>query len=322
MAQQVYRSTDPGAPILRAHDPALTPKYGLSEVLDKVLVSGYGSKAGAGWSIAFTDISKRVYRQGGGPNFYLRLLETQGAGGSNRCRLRGYRTMSDIDTGTGDFPSWVAISDPNSFTYAYTDTAGPVPWIVFADDQTFYMFSEGSPASWYPFGYGSFQSYRPSDPNAVFVAGSQRFSFPGNMFGIIANSGGNIEGWYLAGDHLGVAGSIACGVHGNYAVGVYGPQDSTSSGYKGKLPWPNPADGRIRMSPVYIHESANGVALRGRLRGVWQLLHVAGSLINFDQFLGTGALAGKSFMVITPVNVNLSGSNSGGYMVIETSPWA
>lgn len=54
-----------------------------------------------GWDIAFTGTNLRAYRSQTGNRFYLRLDDTQ----ARYARLRAYRAMTAVSTGTNQFPT-------------------------------------------------------------------------------------------------------------------------------------------------------------------------------------------------------------------------
>ena len=90
MPVTLYRSTDDDA-------PALT-KSNLSLILKACLVTGYGSKPGAGWTMPHEDAAagKRVFApaKSGELDSYLRVADQTGV-----SRVAAYRQMSDIDNG-------------------------------------------------------------------------------------------------------------------------------------------------------------------------------------------------------------------------------
>nr|DAG02345.1 MAG TPA: hypothetical protein [Myoviridae sp. ctRci5] len=90
MPVTLYRSTDDDA-------PALT-KDNLSLILKACLVTGYGGKPGAGWTMPWEDTaaSKRVFAptKTGELDSYLRVADQSGV-----SRVAAYRQMSDIDNG-------------------------------------------------------------------------------------------------------------------------------------------------------------------------------------------------------------------------------
>ncbi len=89
-------SADASAPVLDG-----TPGS-LIALLDAVLVNGYGSHPGLGWTIAFTDTNKRAYRMPAGTSqAYLRVVDDGTLSSGQVANVNAYTAMSDIDTGTG-----------------------------------------------------------------------------------------------------------------------------------------------------------------------------------------------------------------------------
>ena len=98
MTVTVYRSTDTSAPVLD------NTVGSLINLLDKCLVSGYGSQTAAGWSKPFTGTNLAAFQQGvdgDRPQNLLRVDDTYGA----YVLVNGYETMSSISAGTNVFPS-------------------------------------------------------------------------------------------------------------------------------------------------------------------------------------------------------------------------
>ena len=91
MTVTVYSSTDTSAPTLN------NLKGSLVALLDAVLVNGYGTQSAAGWSIAYTASSGRVYRQGTGNQYYLRVDDTYPGSASQP----GYALVNGLTTTTG-----------------------------------------------------------------------------------------------------------------------------------------------------------------------------------------------------------------------------
>jgi len=161
---QAYSYLDAGAPQIIFNDPQT-----FLNVLKSVLVSGYGTKSSAGWSLFAEDqiAHKLVLKQGPGgisspPAKYFRLGNLQSGfigiqpswlsyGPGWYFDARGYESMTTIDTGLAPFPqqnqistgnyNWTYGCVPNSVStlsaiYTYTAT---VPWCIVADDRIFYL---------------------------------------------------------------------------------------------------------------------------------------------------------------------------------------
>lgn len=142
---QVYRSTDPGAPVLTGQAGKLV------DLLDAVLVNGYGSggdaKAPLGWTIAFTGTNKRVYRNDPTDysGFYLRFDDAA----SQFALVNGYESMSDIDTGVRAF-------SPSNYAYGKSSTANTTAreWMVVGTARCFYLFIKSNGSDWLCFFLG------------------------------------------------------------------------------------------------------------------------------------------------------------------------
>ena len=143
---EYFSSADAGAPVL-------TGAAGkLAAVLDWALV-GKG-----GWDLAFTGTNVRVYRAQTGNRFYLRLDDTP----SLYSRLRAYRAMTAVSTGTNQFPNNTQAANINTWGVrkAYT-TSASVPqryWGV-RTNKGIHLFIESSNISDAGIAYRSFFSF-------------------------------------------------------------------------------------------------------------------------------------------------------------------
>lgn len=317
MAQfTIYRSTDSSAPVLSATVGSLVA------VLDACLVNGYGSKTAAGWTKAFSGTNKAAYLQGtGSSGFYFRVQDDAPNNGGE-ARGTGYVTMSDVDTGTNPFPT--AAQGLSGSVAALClrksqDGSGstPCPWIVVADSRTVYIFTTpGDVANTYCcFVFGDFYSLKPTTDayRCMIVGRTAEATGSGSAESFSANSAvsSSTTGHFVAREYGGTGASIPVGKHGDAAatnnVGLLGP---------GLVGYPNPTDGYMYLNPLWIHDVGTTPAnsLRGRMRGIWQLLNPTSSVSNGDTGSGasSGNLAGKTFLFIK------NSPNTSMY-VIETS---
>lgn len=65
-------------------------------------------QAGAGWSKPFSASTKAVFRPAAGNRRFLRVVNAAGA----NTQVRGYEDMTDVDTGTGPFPTVAQVATP------------------------------------------------------------------------------------------------------------------------------------------------------------------------------------------------------------------
>lgn len=93
--------------------------------------------AGAGWAKPYSGTNKAVYRAPQGNRFYLRVLDdgSDGTNGARVANIRGYESMTAVDTGTGDFPTVAQLSTGLFASKSSTADATARPWIILADEK-------------------------------------------------------------------------------------------------------------------------------------------------------------------------------------------
>ena len=86
-----------------------------------------------GWDKVFTGTNKAVYRSADvtGHRHYLRVDDT----GTTFARLRGYESMTDVDTGTGPFPTDALMSGGGYWWGSSAASSAAVRWKLFADSR-------------------------------------------------------------------------------------------------------------------------------------------------------------------------------------------
>lgn len=300
---QLYKSTDVGAPVLSGQNGALIA------LLDACLVNGYGAKPAAGWTKAFTGTNLAAYRNSlaNGTGHYLSVDDAGGASGNAAriARMRGFEAMTAITTGTGPFPTVAQISAGLHVLKSDTADATPSPWIILADEHTFYLFTKPGPTyggSWSGFMFGDFFSLKAGDAfrsctigrAAEFNPGAWPFDEDRLQDTAVVNA--TNVGHYKPRTFAGVA----------QVATVFG-KHCTDLAKKNFVPYPNPVDGSIAQAQLALHEDLGNLgAVVGRLRGVWDCLHPEMSDLNDgDTYNGSGAQAGKTFLVLKPLGGTL-----------------
>ena len=111
--------------------------------------------APAGWEEVFTDTGVGVFRSTvigpGSTRFYYRVSDT--ASGGSPGILRGYETMTDVNTGTGPFPTVAQVSG-NGLLIPRSTTSSPAEWIAVADQRTCYFVLSAGDGTAYPKWFG------------------------------------------------------------------------------------------------------------------------------------------------------------------------
>jgi hypothetical protein len=311
----VYRSTDASAPVLTGSNGDLVA------LLDACLRTGYGTQPGAGWTKPFTAANKAVFKQGGGNGFYLNVQDGgPGAGGAKEARTWGYVVATAQDTGTGQFPTAAQLAAGIIVRKSASADATVRQWALVADDRTFYLFVQtGDSAGVYlAFAFGDLYSYLSGDGYRTLIVGRATENsavVTNDTLDVLEGAGaapGALTGHYFARGYTQLGGSVNFGKHGdgNLAAG--------SNALNGVMPFPNPTDGGIYISRVYIVDPTTTPvrSRRGYLRGFYHWVHPIAGVIDGDTFIGVpgSEYDGRSFLLFK------TSGNSGVYC-IETTNW-
>lgn len=273
-------------------------------------------KLAAGWTKPFTGTNLASYKNGGGCQMYLRVNDAgPGAGAAKEARVLGYETMSDVNTGTGLFPTAAQQANGIFCRKSASADATARTWILIADACTFYLgVLTGDAAGQYlSIGFGEYYSTVTSDLYRNFIVArisENSASASADRLGELTGLTGT-GGCYVPRGYTGLGTAVDCGKHGD---GVKG----STSGFFGTVPMPNPENGGLYNSPIWISDPTTAPTsnLRGRMRGLWQWLHSVASATDADVFSGAASLAGKTFLEVKTI-CNSSGAT--GVAVIETS---
>lgn len=311
----VYKSSDTSA-------PALTGTAGtLAALLYACLVTGYGSKAAAGWAREFTGTNKAAFRAAAGNRMRLRIDDT----GSTEGKAVGYETMSDVDTGTNLFPTAAQLSGGIFIRKSNTADSTNRPWMLVANDRIFYLFidsgTSGTDWSVAPaasglsgcFCFGEFSSYKNGgDSYNSIIFGAIVTSTSVGRFAehTQQNTYNATNGHWIVRNTAGTVGAVTCakslalGQNTGSAIGL-----SSNWG-----PYPDPVTGGLLISPLLVNEAAaSGWVVRGVLPGLWAPMHSLPGA-HADTFSGSGVTSGKTFVLASAGQLtNL------GRVAVETS---
>jgi len=291
----------------------------LITALDAALVTGQGWGKIAGTNVA-------SYRAPAGTRLYLYVDDTGATGSSGltpvmESRVTGYETVASVGpiVGTNPFPAYLQNAGGNWLTSVAVRKSASAnsttrSYIIYADARTVYMFIQSGDVAGTYLGwmFGEFYSLVLGDQwNSMLMArnGDGNASETYEQTHRIITTLGAMTGHFVARSYLGLP-----GVNGSTNVGKHGDLAKAAGTYvlgSGGLAYPNAADAGLYLSPVWVHEPSP-LAIRGRLRGFWQVCHGLGGFNDGDTFGGVGDLAGKSFIIVKP-------SAGSGLYCIETS---
>lgn len=269
MAWTHYASTDVGATALSGTVDTL------NAVLYACLVTGYGSKAGAGWSSPYYDSTSKTRVLQNAQGFCAQMIDNgPGAGGAREARIRGYESMSAYNVGIGPFPTVAQAANGLFIRKSATADATARAWDVYADAGAFLLLVETGDVASTCFCalFGRFAPDKLNDAWCQMIVARGTENSSNTNFEAVASRVTALTtvtaGTYIVRDVNGSQpiGSIAAGLRSDPALSAL----ATFSGAAG-MTYPDPATGGLRLERVYAHESATP---RGYVRGLWQPMHV------------------------------------------------
>lgn len=299
MAITLYRSTDASAPELtNVAGSAIT-------VLDACLVTGYGAKAGAGFTKHASSTATVAAFKSGEVTSTGHWLVVTDTGTVSITELFGVESLTDITTFTGRFPLF---SQTRQTGTNKSNSATPAPWFVLTDGFIFYFGSHyQNDERLYQWAFGDIVSFKVADAYHSLLIGQ------GSNIGLsrVTNFTG-LTSHYMPRSYTQSGSSIVVGAN-SQTIGETRSGSSTSS-----FIYPSQIDNGLIVSPVYITESAPISSIRGLLPGIYhspQKLY--GSIDNYTEFTGIVGLTGKTLMY---VNQDVT-STGGGVFYDLTGPW-
>lgn len=297
----IFSSSMDGAPVLNGDTGSLV------NVLNKILVYGFGTTLSAGWSLPYTSSngSGSCYKMPGGTGFYLSVQDDNliyWYPWEPRCRA--FERATSWNSGSGQFPL-SGVQGLNNLGYLQVRKANPLAlpfttkqWVAFVDSSTLYFFwiSGLSAGAWDQcIVFGDIYSYKGSNDLYRCLHLSREVEAISNTCNLSVWSypDSSIPAHYMARSWAGGGQSIAVGKVGGRNL------HANITYMDGNVQYPNGPDNSIVLSPIWITEPT-GKSIRGHMRGLY---HVCHNYLNFaygDTFEGSGSLAGKTFMIVGP----------------------
>lgn len=301
-------STDAGAPVL-------TGTVGSQvALLDWALPQ-------LGWTKEFSGTNKAAYKGGAQSNgHYLQVIDdTTVTSASGRwAKWTGYETMStNVDTGTGLFPTAAQVSGGLHVYKSKTNDSTPRAWALIGDDLGFYFFSWWSDSTYinHAAGYwfGKTGSLRESDGYDTLIIGDVGTtsipSYPGQYNLCVQMSTYNATqiGKYYARSHTQIGSAVAAGT-----VAAAGANNS-GMGANG-FTYPYPVTNGMLISVPSLAETSLIRCMQ--MPGMYYPQHTA-PLSNLDLLTDIPSLPGKTLQAIT---CGYGGSIAQCFIDI-TGPW-
>lgn len=259
---------------------------------------------------------------------YLRVDDT----GTTVARVVGYETMSDVNTGTGPFPTSAQVAGGGYWEKSSSAGSTARNWIMVGDERAFYWWCVPNAATTITSqgllrGFGDLIPRRSTDAYAAFLAA--------DVASIVTSTAMPYD--LLTSAYIGAATCVTCPRAQN-AIGSASQlfnyaeskratasaiRSGTSAGYS--APYPNSSDNALDLDRVLALDADYSV--RGSFPG---LLHfpqnIGFALQTWDKVAGQGTLSGRKVMVLrggapgyTSQNATGGAPASAGFDV--TGPW-
>lgn len=295
-APKIYRWDDTDAPIGNG------ARGSLISVLKACLVDGYGSKQAAGWTMPFVNsgASQAAFRNNPatGTGFFLHV-DGESETYPNRNKIQAYESMSDYQTGLGQFNNGTQFYFMMSS--AYNGDASPRPWLLIADDRCFYLWSWAAktnntvdPADYQtPFlFFGDFVCRDANDAfGCVLNANASTSIYSNRPWDIRASSVAGSSYWLAPRKADGTGSAIGLvSTHGGGPLGSY----------PGPYGLPYSQGGPLYLSRPFLNDGA-AYTFRGHLPGLHFPCHSGYPFDNFQEI----DVDGRTMMAVHGYNYNL-----------------
>lgn len=251
-----------------------------------------------GWTKTFTGTNLAAYKMTDvqGTGFFLRVDDT----GNTTARVRGFEAMSDVNTGTGLFPSLPQSSGSGHFWSKSNAADGSArPWYVLGDSRGFYLFVNNYVGSseYQSYYFGDVISLKSNDPYACVLRGN--IANRSDSSGLVSEDLGyadattSIGGMHIARVSNTLGGSVSAFSSPSLSIGL--PLHHTIGGQG--WAYPSPVDNGLILSALMLYQASLGY--RGYFPGLrTSPQYVGSSFATGDYVAGTGVMAGKKVLVI------------------------
>jgi len=263
-------------------------------------------RAPLGFSKSFSGTNKAVYRADdvASTRHYLRVAD-DGTGSASYARVRGYETMSDVDTGTGLFPTDTQISGGGYWPKSIIADATSRLWRLVGNSEGFvFMVNYNSSAnSFVPVYFGDYASEKAVDAYRTILHCGASSHLYGMGSLILINSyttSFSPRSYTQIGTSVGIAN-----------------QANRQSNYfaNAGMAYPSPVGNQFYAAPVELWESAT--IFRGILSGIWCPLNIQTGLTDGMVVTDIPELSGHTLWITRCI----IGGSGAAVAIDVTGPW-
>ncbi|WP_104565852.1 hypothetical protein [Ralstonia mannitolilytica] len=278
------------------------------------------------WNSPFTGTNLAVYTSAS-PQSLGMLLRVDDTGTTNG-RVVGYESMTDVNTGTGAFPTAQQIAGGMYWPKSGSANANVIPWYIIGDSRGFYYWSASyagptnnqaylnGVCTWFgdPILLSSVDAFGTvlSGCSADRAAAT---SFVGECMSAAPVTTANAS--YNPRSFVQTGSAVACWRYpGIFSGGYSGQGGSAWAG--GTLSYPNQPDNGLITTPLYTGNQGN---VRAVMPGVYHSPQALAPAFNhLDLIPGQDALAGRTLQIVRTGQLNLQTPAS--YLFFDiTGPW-
>lgn len=275
------------------------------------------------WAKVYAGTNKAVYRSGHvqSNGHYLRVDDT----GTTTARVRGYESMTDVETGVGPFPTDAQMSGGGYIWKSQSAGATAVKYRIFCDERfVVFAISAGSSSgpqynNAAPFGFGDPIVLAPGGDawGTLLSAGGATLAAPTGA-NLVANTDSSATALTVAPRAINGLGSA---VLLNVRAFVSSASTSGSDTLLGVLP--SEVDGQVKYSNTFVRDSGAGKPPRATIPGVFFIpqSNAAGTLVDGDIMAGSDILSGRKLMVVSGPGGQYNQTTTTCYLVDITGPW-
>ncbi|WP_120968630.1 hypothetical protein [Comamonas sp. lk] len=277
--------------------------------------------APAGWTKAFEGANLAAYQS---PNvqstkMFVRVDDT--GSDPTSARLRGYESMSDINTGGGLFPLDSQLNGGGWINKSASANTSAVKWRIAANDRSLYINIVGQSANspgtetGRTVFIGDFQAYRPGGDPYAFTIGCA----PGGSYDQINGTcdHGAVAYQFAPRNYTGMGSSFGLESRGEIGGVTYMSGGDSTFG-----PFPSGIDGGLRLSRRLMLE---GSTPRGVVPGLYTVpqSNVGAYISPLTKMVGANWLAGRNLLAVGCGSSSIAyPSSSLGISFIDiTGPW-
>lgn len=279
---------------------ATTITFATTGIADQTATGTITAKvAPAGWAKTFSDTNLAAYKSTDitATGCLLRVDDT----GTTSSRVVGYETMSDVNTGTGRFPTEAQRAGGSWWSKSYSADSAARKWVLVSDGAMFYFgreFHSSYVGATELTGFGDILPTKSGDAFSCILS-----AMPTDKSSAGATSSDNLW-WggmadlaelYTPRSYTGLGSSNQM----KKSIPQWaGNAVSIVSGL-GYVPYPNPTDGGVYLTPMYFNEST--YALRGMAPGLYPCTQAisSGQFATCDSVVGVTSLSGRVLKAVT-----------------------